>query len=545
MLFSDTVICPECQHVLDRERAALISQEDLSHSRSKQIPCRSCGEANQIGLVRCWNCSSFLREDIQEAYYEMLRGHRETTYSQSQPVHNHQQSMHHGFAPSPSSSSEDDDDFELSDAYRFNDSPVHSSETYGLSKPPEPNSAPSNGAGAKTPAQASPAEQPKPEESETQEAKPPAAEASEEKRPPVEEDPNAEAHSVATGGDVLLDIALKEEQESESVRKRREAQRKKKRKSSKGRPGEEPPSPERLAAQKRALAKRQAAQKRAAEKKKKAEQKYGTWLPDIRQHTINPQKLRLKPGSVEKQFDLVDVGCSAQGVIVVSLAKKPALTLFSKPKGTSEEVRQEVRAHLEADKKKDELPAPKHDFFDAEAVKKFKVVQPVVYVHESMFAGVPVFGEGRIVVCLPLKPGSPDQRFLAFWLSEFRQFSAALESYFQIKDLGILEGVPLTDPLLDLKCHYSEQPLKVLDPDAAKLYEADPNIKLELAGWRCEGCGLVISEEARRKEKIGGLKGKAIAKAKCPKCEKKFGKTSLFQLAEPEKKPAEEQSSSK
>ena len=348
---------------------------------------------------------------------------------------------------------------------------------------------------------------------------------------------------MATGGDVLLDIALKEEQESESVRKKREALRKKKQKSSKRKPAEEPPSPERLAAQKRALAKRKAAQKRAAEEKKRAAQKFGTWLPDIRQHVINPQKLRLKPGSVEKQFELVDVGCSAQGVIVVSLAKKPALTLFSKPQGTSDELRQEVRKHLEADKKKDELPALKHEFFDAEAVKNFKVVQPVVYLHESMFAGVPVFGEGRIVVCLPPKPDSLEQRFLAFWLSEFRRFSAALEKYFQIKDLGILEGVPLSDPILDLKCHYSEEPLKVLDPDAAKLYEADPNIKLELAGWRCEGCGLVISEDARRKEKIGGLKGKAIAKAKCPKCEKQFGNTSLFKLAQPEKKPAEEASS--
>ena len=345
---------------------------------------------------------------------------------------------------------------------------------------------------------------------------------------------------MATGGDVLLDIALTEEKESAGVRQKQEAQRKKTQKGSKRKSTGEPPSPERLAAQKRALAKRKAAQKRAAEQKKKAEEKW-SWLLDVRQHAINPQKLRLKPGSVEKQFEHVDVGCSAQGVIVISFAKKPALTLF-KPKTNPDDLRKEVREHLEADKKKDELPAPKHEFFDAEAVKQFKVVQPVVYVHESMFAGVPVFGEGRIVICLPLKPGSPEQRFLAFWLSEFRVFSKALEKYFEIKDLGILEGVPLTDPILDLKCHYSEEPLKVLDPDAAKLYEADPNIKLELAGWRCEGCGLVVGEEARRKEKIGGLKGKTIAKAKCPKCEKKFGNTQLFKLAEPETKPAEEES---
>ncbi len=82
LLFSDTIICPACQHVLDAEKAALIGENDVTaKSRSEQIPCRNCGEANQIGLVRCWNCSSFLREDIQEAYYDMLRSQRQPTFS--------------------------------------------------------------------------------------------------------------------------------------------------------------------------------------------------------------------------------------------------------------------------------------------------------------------------------------------------------------------------------------------------------------------------------------------------------------------------------
>jgi hypothetical protein len=128
---------------------------------------------------------------------------------------------------------------------------------------------------------------------------------------------------------------------------------------------------------------------------------------------------------------------------------------------------------------------------------------------------------------------------LTFWLTDFRKFAGALEKYFQIKDLGILEGVPLTDPILDLKCHYSEAEIKAIDPEYLKFYQKDPAFKLELAGRKCEGCGLAVSEDARRKEKIGGLNGKSIAKAKCPKCEAKFGNISLYRIFE-EPKPAED-----
>jgi hypothetical protein len=397
----------------------------------------------------------------------------------------------------------EEDDFELNDTYKLS----------------TPEAAPTNGSGAKAPAASGAA-------SADQKAKPKEGEEPKRTRPPVEDDPNAESHSVATGGDVLLDIALNEEKESEKLRKQAEQKPK-----GPGKSSGETPSPERLAAQKKALARRKTA------KKSKPEPKFGFWQNDVHQHAINPQKLKLKPGSMEKLFELVDVACSASGLFVISLAKKASL--FGK-KAKPEETRQEVREHLEADKKREELPVPKHQLYEGEALKQLKVVQPVVYVHESMFAGIPVFGEGRIAVRLPINPAVPEQQFLTFWLTEFRQFAQALEKYFQFKDFGLLEGVPLTDPLLDLKCHYSDQPIKAIDPEFLKFYQKDPSFKLELAGRKCEGCGLAVSEDARRKEKIGGLNGKSIAKAKCPKCEKKFGNISLFKLPEPPAPPPED-----
>jgi len=548
MLFSDTIICPACRYVLDPERAQALGEiDDLAKSRSEQIPCRNCGEANQIGLVRCWNCSAFLREDIQEAYYQMIRGQREITYSQPGSSVEEGPSGDSSQSSSDRFGDDDDDDFELSGEYAVIHPPPadsQSSDSYNRKPSESANPSASNGSGSASGPKEPTAESGTEETKSDQPAESSESRDSPKQRP--EDDPDAEDHSVATGGDVLLDIALTEEKESEKVRKRRAALARKKQKQRKQRGGKKAgkgdASPERLAAQKKALARRKAAKKRAADKPK-AEPKYGLWLDDVRKHRVNPQKLKLKPGSEENQFEPVDVGVGSAGVVAVSLAKKPGLTLFQKSKSSPEETRKEIREHLEAEKPMEELPAPSHEFIDKETAGQFKVVQPAAYAHESMFAGVPVFGEGRIAVRLPVASDASEHRILSFWLTEFRQFSQALEQRFSIKDFGHLEGVPLTDPILDLQCHYSENPLKPIDPEYLKFYEADPAIELELIGRRCEGCGLAVSEEARRKEKIGGLRGKSIAKAKCPKCEKKFGSTSLYQVAGADKNTGDDAAS--
>ena len=100
-----------------------------------------------------------------------------------------------------------------------------------------------------------------------------------------------------------------------------------------------------------------------------------------------------------------------------------------------------------------------------------------------------------------------------------------------VERLGEDVGVPLTDTYTELKCHYSEETLRALEH--VEFYQADPKIKLKLIGRKCAACGLAVSEDARKKEKIGGANGKAIAKAKCPKCQQKFGNISLFGLEEP------------
>ena len=43
--------------------------------------CPDCGEQVRSGLVRCWRCGGFLREDIAEKYQKMLDGPQQVTYS--------------------------------------------------------------------------------------------------------------------------------------------------------------------------------------------------------------------------------------------------------------------------------------------------------------------------------------------------------------------------------------------------------------------------------------------------------------------------------
>lgn len=61
-------------------------------------------------------------------------------------------------------------------------------------------------------------------------------------------------------------------------------------------------------------------------------------------------------------------------------------------------------------------------------------------------------------------------------------------------------------------------------------YRQDPAFELELSGYRCKSCTAVISEEGRKKNKLGGANGKGIAKAKCPKCSGKMGEELLYRI---------------
>lgn len=539
----------------------------ISRASSDSIPCPDCGEMVRKGLVRCWRCGGFLREDIASTYQKMQESPREIIYSKTDVPDAASQLME-----------EDDDnsdDFELAPGLTFMSSedladfaglddatPASDDDgTYKLNVPepaqvakPAPQALPetsvprfvrgTSGETAKPAAEAPAAATPTPAAAPAAEATPaaPAAPA------PAVEKPAVEAPIPSTG-DPLLDIALAEQNEADRRRKERvKAKRSGPRVALAGYVLVYCPEGHQIQVEERYRgmtgrcpkcksffhvpaidrAKQAEDARRAAEEKAKAS-RYEHWSVDAHLHSLDPTKLKLKPGSLEKDFVEVDLGFEAGGLLIVAQGKQgQGLFKGEKNKKRKDELRAEVQEYLRLEKPILDLPAAGYRFYESAQLGKVQVVQPAAYAHESMFAGVPVFGEGRVAVRMPVTDQDKnvtDILFVSFYLTEFREFAKRLNEMFGVKDLGEIEGVPLTDSTTNFKCHYLDRP--VVSLEVTPYHKVDPQIELEVSGFKCQSCGLVVSEEGRKKEKLGGPAGKSIAKAPCPKCKQKFGSVSM------------------
>jgi len=114
-------------------------------------------------------------------------------------------------------------------------------------------------------------------------------------------------------------------------------------------------------------------------------------------------------------------------------------------------------------------------------------------------------------------------------------------------DVGEETGA-LDDMLYKVADVYDEEvEVKVESLQNVVYYENDPEFELEVAGFGCGTCGIVITEEARARKKLGGAAGKGIAKAKCPKCGSKMGDQKAWKITrspEEETQTEEEDASS-
>lgn len=258
---------------------------------------------------------------------------------------------------------------------------------------------------------------------------------------------------------------------------------------------------------------------------------YSCWLKDQHLHAIAPDKLKLKADSLLKEYADFDVGFLKEQMLVVSLAKKGGGGLFGGGGDKKKvEARDALLLQLKEGKPVTELTAAEKQVFSLEQIKQLRVVQPVANRAESLFAGVPVFGAGRIAVQLPFSddPKAVPQ-YLSFTLTEFRTFVSALQSSYGISGFGEGCGAPLEDAYDEYTCHSTNATFKALRH--LDYYKADSAIKLAPTGYKCGSCGVAISEAGRAKDNLGGKDGKGIAKAKCPKCQQKLGDNPLLSLA--------------
>ena len=258
---------------------------------------------------------------------------------------------------------------------------------------------------------------------------------------------------------------------------------------------------------------------------------YGKWIADVRLHRVNPAKLKLIPGSLEAEYQTVDLGASPEHLLVavVFSGSGPFRTMQEPKKKPA--TRQAMLEHLAAKKPLDQLPVTGKYPLTPDLLAQLKIVQPAVPGEESLFADVPVFGTGRIAVRVAPVDGHNERAYLSFTLSQFRDFSQMLSESFGLADYGAGTSIPLVDDLTEATCHYSETVMHPLVPARLDYYRADPALKLLVLGRRCEKCGLIVSEDSRKKEKIGGSSDASVAKAKCPKCKAKFGNITLYGMA--------------
>ena len=591
LVLPDTAQCPNCHFVFDEKRVPtdFVPTEQVT-STEEEVPCPGCNELVRKGLVRCWNCGTFMQQDIAETYRKMQVSPPKVIYSDINPsapdagAFSGKVTESGRLIEEPASDeaadAEDEADFEVSvemgedlDEGDFDlgtaeppaaqNEIVESAPIFALkSEPEEPEAKAPDRSAAAPGGAAKPAKEAKPT------AKESAADAKKTKTDSRSEFSNEFENRFgvdepgAATGDVLLRVALAEEAETGGRRRgQKHAEGKVKagfrvycpnghcievQERHRGQTGrcprcremyhvpagnwdEEKAQQEEKAQKAAAIAASVNAQGAGEQPIEISAGEYTRWMLDSHFHALDLTKLKLKPGSLLKEFQSADVGFAPDGMLIVLLVKKGGLFGGGDKKKLS--TREAVLDHLSKGKTRVDLPAGGHYFFAAAAMPQLRIVQPIVSAEQSMFAGVPVFGEARIAVRLPKAEETTDPQFLSFTLSEFRRFSKILEEFYGLVAFGAESNVPLEDVYTERRCHFSDEPLRILEN--LDYYKNDPGFTLHVIGHKCAGCGLVVSEESRAKENIGGKDGKKIAKAKCPKCQKPFGDLPLYSLDAP------------
>ncbi|MEM1062776.1 MAG: hypothetical protein AAGJ97_10675, partial [Planctomycetota bacterium] len=234
--------------------------------------------------------------------------------------------------------------------------------------------------------------------------------------------------------------------------------------------------------------------------------------------------VKQKPGSLAKDGRPADLYCGEDGMLLVS-AVGAGGGLFGGKKEKPDAVRERTVAHFADGKPLSELEVPGSREIGPAALRLMQVEYPTDDTDGARFSGVPVFGEGRIVVRLPADDDEDAIPFLSMTLSQFRVFSKYVAVAGGPRPFGGDAPIPLEDAAETQKCHYTEAEFETVP--RAEFHIADPLYASETVGYQCAGCGLTVSEDGRKKEKIGGPAGKGLEKAICPKCGKKFGRLPL------------------
>ena len=576
LILSDTAECPECGHVFDETRAKIsVANREQRELKNQQMydTCRNCGEQVRSGLVRCFNCNAFMRADVEARYKKMQSTPQQIIFSdipqdQRTEYLDAEERAKQGYRArvfdadiNEFSLRAGESEFQLSGGPSSahpatgqspaahnpsaNKTPaaeipaVTAASANGTTVPPNTAATNTNGADIARPAQ--------PEENKAKPA--PAESATDNKAESQTVQKAVEKKSLDDFGvDDLVGIALQDQKETRR-RKRDKIEEARKRRillpcscgawvrvreDQTGRVVRCTQCKKPMVAP--VIKKKEKSEKKDAESTPQIDVK---WFDDLHMHLVVPTQIKLTPGSLKKSFQAVDVCVLESGVFLIKYSA-PRKRLFGKNSGVIPNIagqKQAVRQHVQKTGTVTNLPHGELFSIAAADVNKLRLVQPVANAHESMFAGVSVFGESQIAIYLPLELPDGKQAYLSFPLSTYRGVAEQLEDRFDLKLGAEDNGVPATEEYDTLKCFLSEARIESLKN--VSYYQIDPAYELEVSGFICGTCGSAITEEARARKKLGGAKGKGLPKAKCPKCSNKFGPLKAWKITKAPKDDVE------
>ncbi len=550
MILSDTDECPQCGHTFYQRRgtdAQPTSPQVRRGTTEVRVGCPHCGEMVRAGLVRCWNCNGFMKEEIAARYADLTTNPQKIIYSMI-PLEERTDYLPARVA----TASDDSDGFTLADDVLADSAPgggfalpaaTTNAPVADLSSSPDrPQSTTPRGKGVIADAL----------EAEASLADKAAASGDKSATAAEKAAEGASAKSGGGGTDDLFSIAMQEQRDDRRRRSERLAERAKRQMLLPCKCGAWVRVTDDMAGKVvRCRQCRQPVQvpeirRRVTEKKEEstAPKLDVTWVNDVWFHVLTPTSVVLKPGSAAAQHTEADIAITDTGVHIIAFEsgekKKKSLLGFGSSDRKQDRTahRKQVRDEIAAKGSLSGLTGCDVRSISVDDVRSLKLVQPIVKVQESMFAGVPIFGEGRIAVFLPIAREQGQQAYCSCTISGWRLLAARLKELFSLELPTAENGVPEAEKSDTYSCFVNQS--KVESIRNLVYYQQDPGFELELSGFRCTACGAVVSEEGRKKNKLGGANGSGIAKAKCPKCSGKMGEDKLFRLKKSPEKPAAE-----
>lgn len=515
---------------------------DSMKSASIHEPCPHCGEMVRTGLVRCWSCNGFMRADVAARYKDMTSNPQKIIYS-TIPLDQRTDFLPARSDNTPAGSNVfDADEFTLSEDLSAS-STAHRVENNKPASAERPASvAPSLNDGPDKPQTTTPAERgnaTKPATNPEVDSAPAASESAGSNGKSGSSSRRAIQDSAPADPDDLLSIAMAEQREVKKRRGEKIAERQRKQmlvpcscgawirvnedQSGKVVRCRQCKNPVTIPEIRKRIEKK--------DDKPAAPSLDIIWVNDVWFHALTPTSLVLKPGSLVDKHTESDIALTADGLHIVTYGgakQKKSLFGGGEKKGDQDAQRKAVRVHIAATGAVRNLPDSEVRMIEVSKLPDLKLVQPIAKVQESMFAGVPVFGEGRIALFLPLDAGNGQQSYCSLPLSGWRILGDRLKSLYGIQLPAVENGVPENDKSDTMSCFVNQT--KVESIRNLIYYQKDSGYQLELTGYRCKACGIAVSEEGRKKTKLGGANGKGIAKAKCPKCSAKMGEELLYRI---------------